>query len=90
MEAFLGSTQYLGLMARRKSNSLFESLFFSFFNAPSTSAMVAAAARISSRFIFLSSLTYRSLTHPMSSLSLSAANDVPGRRVISIDVVSDT
>jgi hypothetical protein len=52
--------------------------------------MVAAAARISSRLFFLSSLTYRSLAHPMSTLSSSAAGDAPGRRVISIDVVSDT
>ena len=52
--------------------------------------MVIAAAVISSRLFFISSLTYRSLSHPMSASISSAAGDAPGRRVIFIDVVSDT
>jgi len=51
--------------------------------------MVNAVAMISSRLFFISSLTYRSLSQPMASSS-SAAGDAPGRRVIFIDVVSDT
>jgi hypothetical protein len=52
--------------------------------------MVIAAAVISSRLLFISSLTYRSLSHPMSASLSSVAGDAPGRRVIFIDVVSDT